>query len=136
MAKSFAAQVTKHTVKSKQRMNAVFKQSVQEVLIEANTPVAQGGRMRVDTGFLRNSLTASLNTPASGPSNPRSDSQGNADDVALVIAGATVKDVIWAGWSANYARAREYKDGFLESAAQKWSKIVRKNAARAKREIK
>lgn len=131
---TFAASVNAYVRKASHRMEAVFKQSVQEVAIQANVPVAQGGNMRVDTGFLRNSQVAALNEEPSGPSKNGDDPQGNPDaDVAMVISQASVGDVIWVGWSANYARHREYQDGFLDSALQDWQKIVRRNAARAKK---
>ena len=53
-----------------------------------------------------------------------------------MIAGAEIGDTVYVGWTANYARPREYRDGFLASAAQKWPDFVDKNAARARREIK
>lgn len=131
--KSFSATVTRNTRLLRQYQEAIFKQSVQEVLHTANLPKAQGGNMPVDTGYLRNSLTANLNSPAAGTSREGT----NADeDVALVIAGATVNDVIWAGWTANYAKYQEYKNGFREGAAMQWRKIVNANVQRLKKMLK
>ena len=131
MPKSFSASVAAHVIKAKMRMNAVFLDSVQDVAEIANEPVAQGGRMRVKSGFLRNSQTAAIGSPPSGPSNAKTDQPGNpSEDVALVIAGATVNDIIFVGWSANYARPREARDGFLEYAAKQWPRIVADNVKR------
>ena len=136
MAKKFSTKIKSFTAKTRTRNNAVFKQSVQEVAAVANEPVSQGGRMRVDTGFLRNSQVVGLNSSPSGPSNKDRDSMGNLEDVLLTIAQATVYDVVYIGWSASYARFREYKDGFVEGAVKKWPSIVSKNTRRAKREIR
>jgi hypothetical protein len=134
LSRPFSQIVRRNTHLARVRVEAVFKQSVQDVLRDASVPTAQGGNMRVDTGFLRNSLCVNLNSPAMGPSSDGG-SVLNVEDAILVVGGATVNDVIWAGWSANYARPREYKDGFRESAVQKWPKFVRQNVARAIKEI-
>ncbi len=50
--------------------------------------------------------------------------------IALVIAGASLGQTIYFGYTANYAAAREYGargqelDAFVRSAAQKWPQIV------------
>lgn len=133
MAGRFSAQINAWATKTKRRTEAVFKESVQRTLEDANTPTAKGGRMRVDTAFLRNSLTAGLNNLPAGPSVRGQDSTGNPGTVSLVIAGAKVTDVIYAGWSAEYAPFRERKDGFREAAVQKWPQTVAKVAEEAKR---
>tara|TARA_R110002049_G_scaffold281333_1_gene460860 strand:+ start:21964 stop:22371 length:408 start_codon:yes stop_codon:yes gene_type:complete len=134
---AFSLQVRKYTANYRRRANAVFKQSVQDVAQHASVPVAQGGRMRVKTGFLRNSIRGAIGSLPSGPSQRGGVSNNNAvEDVTLVIAGAEIGDTVYVGWTANYARPREYRDGFLASAAQKWPDFVDKNAARARREIK
>ena len=45
----------------KDKMLAVLKQSIKDLVEDANTTVNDGGRMRVDTGFLRSSGVAALN---------------------------------------------------------------------------
>lgn len=134
---SLSRQVRRYTSNYRRRANAVFKQSVQDVSQHASEPVAQGGRMRVDTGFLRNSIRGAIGTLPSGPSRRgEASSNGAVEDVTLVLAGAEIGDTVYVGWTANYARFREYKDGFLSAAVQKWPEFVAKNAARARREIK
>lgn len=123
MARSFSANVSAWARKSRLRTTAVFRDAVQRTLRDAQTPIAQGGNMPVDTSFLRNSLGASLAGPPRGPS-VQAESQGNPDDVMLVIAGAQLGDVIWAGWTAEYARHMEARYGFRESAVQRWSQHV------------
>lgn len=122
---TFSAQVNDYVRKYKERMEAVFKQSAQDLIAEAQTPVAQGGNMPVDTGFLRNSLVSGLNG---------STSLTGADSYVLAIAGAKLGDSIFAGWTANYARYVEYgargRPGrfFMRGAAQNWQDIVTRNA--------
>ena len=121
MAKTFSAQVDDWIAKSQALSMAVLQQATQAVINEANTPVAKGGRMRVDTGFLRNSLKANIGSMPSGASSP-----GNWDDseVVLTLTRLQPGQVFYAGWIANYARPREHYDGFLRMAAQKWQDQV------------
>lgn len=127
MAQSFEAQVSAWVAKSQRRIEAVFKQSAQEVFSTAQKPVAQGGNMPVDTGFLRNSLISGLNgsTSLTGP-----------DSYTLAIAQAKLGDSVFGGWTANYARPVEYgargRQGrrFAGQAAAQWQAIVKRNAAK------
>lgn len=124
---SFSAQVDAWTAETIDRTERVFKASAQDVIADAQVPTAKGGRMRVDTGTLRNSLTSGLNgsTSLTGP---------EAYKVALQ---AKLGDVINGGWTADYAVHREFgargqaPDFFLRGAAQKWPQIVKSNAAKA-----
>ena len=114
-------------------MEAVFKESTQRVIEEAQRTRGEGGRMRVDTGFLRASGQAST------ASMPRIDTtarpvrgqryQYNASPIALVIAGADLGDTIYFGYTASYAGIRESKDAFVTSAALKWQQIVNRVVA-------
>lgn len=121
----FTAQIKAFADQSKEKIEAVVKQSAQEVFSIAQTPKAQGGRMPVDTGFLRNSMMAELNGASVG---------GGADAYVLAVAGMDLGDVIFAGWTANYARHQEYGTSrmpgnfFMLSAAQQWQAIVARNA--------
>lgn len=121
MAKTFSAQVDDWIAKSERLSMAALQQATQAVINEANTPVAKGGRMRVDTGFLRNSLKANIGSMPSGAS-----SAGNWDDAEVVLTLTRLQpgQVFYAGWTANYARPREHHDGFLRMATQKWQEQV------------
>lgn len=133
MVERFSVTLERFAEKSEQRMKAVMQMSVQDVIDDAQLSVAKGGRMRVDTGFLRASGTASLTGMPSGP--VRGDKDFYADDSAaieLVIAGFGPGKTFWFGWSANYARAREAKDAFLRMAAQRFPFYVKKNIQIAK----
>jgi len=127
MTLGFIAQVEAFGEKAMMRAEDIFKQSAQEVFIIAQIPVALGGNMPVDTGFLRNSLTVGLSgsTALTGP------------DAYIVIAGADLDSVIIGGWTANYARHQEYGSQgragrfFALNAVQQWQAIVSENAAAA-----
>jgi hypothetical protein len=122
---TFTAQIKAFTDRTQEKLDAVVKQSAQEVFSAAQTPKAQGGRMPVDTGFLRNSLVSELNgaTVARG-----------SDAYVLAIAGAEAGSVIFAGWTAKYARFMEYGTSraagnfYMLGAAQQWQAIVARNA--------
>jgi len=125
---TFTAQIKAFTDRAKEKMETVVKQSAQEVFSIAQTPKARGGRMPVDTGTLRGSLTLSLNgsTVSSGP-----------DAYVLAVAGMELGDVIFGGWggpAAGYARHQEYGTSrmpgnfYMLSAAQQWQAIVARNA--------
>ncbi len=138
MANSFTLQMQAFRDQTKEQMRAVLSASVQEVIEEAQTPVAQGGRMPVDTGFLRNSLVSELNGSkvAEGPE-------------SYVLAAASIKpgDVARFGWTAEYALRMELgfvgedskgrtfnQQGrhFAESAAAQWPAIVERNIGKLK----
>lgn len=126
--KNFNAQINDFVKKSQERIDAVIKQSAQDVFEEAQRDTTHGGRMRIDTGFLKNSGAISYNGLPTGPSRNEGDIP-NAQDVALgVVKWQPAKTPIWFGWTANYARAREYYDGFVAESTKKWQAIVKKRA--------
>lgn len=139
---SFSAQVAAFAEKVEGAVEAVFKESVQDVVSEMQTPISAGGRMRVDTGFLRASLLAS--TTAMPPINSSAkpvEGQSYAPDfgqIEAVIVGADVGDTLYFGYTASYAGYREYgsrgqpPDGFVRLAAQNWPIIVDRKAAELK----
>lgn len=122
---------------TQERMNAVVRGSTQEVARIAQTPRAKGGRLPVDTGFLRNSFQSSLNG---------STSLTGGDSYVMVAASMEAGDVAEFGWTAVYARRINYgftgqdskgrtynQQGahFLEGAAAEWQNIVRGEVAKA-----
>ncbi len=139
---SFSAAVAQWAEKVEGGVEAVFKESVHEVVEEMQTPVGQGGRMRVDTGFLRASLLASSTSmPAINASSKPTEGMAYSPDFAqveAVIAGADTGDTLYFGYTAAYAGHREYgangqpADGFVRMAAQNWPIIVDRKAAELK----
>ena len=121
MAKSFSAQVDDWIAKSERLSMAVLQQATQAVINDANTPTAKGGRMRVKTSTLRNSLKSKIGSMPSGKAEP---GEWTDSEVVLTLTRLQPGQVFYAGWTANYARPREHYDGFLRMATQKWQEQV------------
>lgn len=138
MVEKFTATVDQWVQKSAKRMRAIHNQSVQDVIDDAQTTTAKGGRMHVDTGFLRASGQASLSGMPTGPirGNAADFYQTDAAAVELTLAAHRLGTPFFFGWTAVYARFREYKDGFLRLAAQKWPRFVSANVTKAKQRFK
>lgn len=132
----FNATIDNFVANSKEKMLAVVKNSIQEVVQNAQTPIAKGGKMPVDTGFLRFSGTANLNNVPSGKTLGRNRLIGEEgvlpdyalDDNASYLSDILVKmkigDTFFFGWTAVYASRQEVYNGFMESAIMNWQNIV------------
>jgi hypothetical protein len=140
VASKFGNQVRAFAEKAKQRQEAIFRESAQAVMDQANTPEGKGGKLPVDTGFLRNSVVASKDGPATSESG----------EPALVFAALQLGESVWAGWTAAYALRMEHgfsgKDslgrqyeqkgkGFMRAATQNWDFIVNEVTAKVKARI-
>lgn len=140
---TFSAQVDDIIRKSKERMEAVFKQSVQDTVEIMQTPVAKGGNIPVDTGFLRSSLQGGLNTITKGQSvKPDAGTfTYNGTQMTMVIAGAELGDSIYATYSANYAKyVHDGANGrpgrpWVRLAAQQWPATVEKVAGQVRQRV-
>ncbi|MFG1330199.1 HK97 gp10 family phage protein [Xanthobacter autotrophicus] len=138
---SFSAQVDAWVKEVKTRELAVFRGSAQRVIAEMQTPAGDGGRMPVDTGFLRASLQMTLNAPATGPLQKPLKGSGRlgTGQFDFRFDHAELGDMIYATYGAAYARRLEYGfvgqdslgrtynqvgKAFVRSAAQKWGQIV------------
>jgi len=127
--RKFIADVKAFADKTADQMLRVAKQSLQDVIRQAQTPVAQGGDMPVDTGFLRNSLVIEVNGGQT--------SEGG-DSYILGISALQLGDPFQAYWGSSkvgYAIPRHYMVGtskggglWRDKAAQKWPFYVAKNA--------
>lgn len=123
--RKFIADVSAFVDKTKEQMLRVAKQSIQDTITIAQTPVAKGGDMPVDTGFLRNSLVTKAGAGAiEGP-----------NSFVLGLSIFELGDPFAVEWSADYAISRHYMVGtasggglWRDKAAQRWSAIVEKNA--------
>jgi hypothetical protein len=129
--RNLKTQIDDFVINSNERMLAVVRQSISEVVEEAQTPVAKGGRMRVKTGFLRASGIATLNTLPSGQSkgDPKGSYTWKGESINVVLAQIKIGDVFFFGWTARYAKIREVYDGFLETSLQNWQSHVDKATA-------
>jgi len=126
---------------TEQRMMAVARASITDVVQDAQKQTGEGGRMRVRTGFLRNSGIAKIGSLPSGNGVRPADAkpgqyQWNIDGLTAVLAALKLEDTFYFGWVARYARARELHDGFLEGALQNWSKIVARNISELRKRSK
>ena len=124
--RKFIADVEAFGDKTADQMLRVARQSTQDIVRQAQTPVAQGGDMPVDTGFLRNSLVTERNGAQVA---------GGSDSYVLGISTLKLGDTISFAWTARYAIPRHYMAGvgqggglWRDKAAQKWSITVAKNA--------
>lgn len=139
----FHATIDAFVAKNTKVLREIQNQSVQEVIRRAQLSDDKGGRMRVDTGFLRASGQLSLNGVPSGPSVKPNDAikddpryNFTASPIVVALAAAPIGAEIHFGWTANYARYREYQDGFLRVAVQQWPSIVDQVTKQLKRTVK
>lgn len=126
---SLTADIEDFVRKTDERMLGVMRNSLQDVVINSQTPVAKGGRMRVDTGFLRASGRASLDGWPSGQSIRPAEALPNSYSwdgagVTKVLNDMKLGDTFFFGWVANYAEFRELYDGFMEASMQNWARYV------------
>ena len=130
-------QVADFVATNDKRMLALMRLSLQDVVNDALTPVGKGGRMRVDTGFLRASGQPSLSGMPTGPArgSPTGKYEPDSGVLSLTLAKMELGQTFYFGWTANYAKYREAYDGFLEGALQKWSKFVEKNTEEIRKRI-
>lgn len=133
---SLRKQIEALAIKARLRTEAATKTAAQAVANEMNTPVAEGGRMPVDTGFLRDSIGAAAGSLPVGPSSPKEDAHGNPEAVAVALAQWNLNEPFYIGYSAEYVRIQEARNGFIEGAAQNWPEYFDAALKRAKAEIK
>lgn len=138
----FVLKIEKFAEDTEAKMLAVTKNSIQEVVRQAQEP----GSIPIDTGFLRHSGVAQLNSIPSGEIRGRNRKKGdaegplpeyrrddNASYVNSTLAKMTTKDKFFFGWTAEYAQERETYNGFLAKAVQNWKTIVAAQIARVKK---
>jgi len=121
-----------------------MRESAQRVIEDANTPKAKGGRMPVDTGFLRSSGLASTQSMPQIRADARPGSAAHyraGEAYSLVIAGWNGKSPLYYGWTASYAAHVEFgtykmaPSAFMRGAAAKWGAIVKQVEREAKARI-
>lgn len=135
---TFSSAIAGWAEKIPEAVESVRNESAKEVVREMQTLRREGGRLRFDTGFLWSSLMASTSAmprinPGANPVEGQSYSF-EFGQVEAVIAGASLKDTLYFGYTASYAAYREYgangqpADAFVRGAAQNWNQIVNRNA--------
>lgn len=137
----FGAQIEALATKYKKRMRATAKLSVERTVEIMQLTVANSGRMRVDTNFLRGSIGANIGSMPSGESVNTLKPGEKAPDNGEAVAAAIIRwnpergEVLFIGYVANYARPREAKDGFLRGAVELWPRTVNEVAQKVKASI-
>lgn len=135
MSGKFSQQVYSATEKYRKRLAYVAKTATLDVCNDARDPIAKGGRLPVDTGNLRNSMVASLSGIPSGPTEGNESKTG--DDVAAqLVRWKPGQTLFYAGFPPQYARAMEYRYGYMRGAILKWGEYVRKAAKEAQEKIR
>lgn len=140
MSDKFEITVKNWAERTKEDLLDVFRYSVAKVAEEAQTPKAKGGKMPVDTGFLRKSGIAEINEIPKGETRGRSrrstddpnsplpeyatDDSAVSGPINTVLAKIKMGDIFYFGWTARYARYQEASNGFLISAMQNFQKYV------------
>lgn len=122
---------------------AVVREATKELITDAQSndkSSGTGAYMPVDTGFLRSSGLARLNTPPSGPIKGRDRAENEAgviyssyqsgDDAMLVLAKMKKGDVFYFGWTAVYAYFQDLRHGFMSVPVSNWQKYVKKAVER------
>ncbi len=141
---SFSAQVSAWVKQTKARQVAVYKGSAQEVVSIMQASRSEGGNLRIDTGFLRASLTANTSgvmPPVTYKPKGIEKFPYDAGPINLVIIGADIKDPITVVYTANYARPREYGargqagDRWVALAAQQWPQVVAQQCAKVQASV-
>lgn len=131
----FGAQVEAMTKKYQKQMRVLLRESAQATVSLAQRIEKEGGRMRVDTGFLRASINASVGAMPIGISvNPDPKTKDafkyTGDSISMALLKWQPGETLYIGWTANYARPREYRDGFLRGAVEQWDGTVKKIVTR------
>lgn len=130
---TLVADIESFITKSEDRLLAVMRGSLRDMVEDMQVPTAKGGRMRVKTGFLRASGRASNSGwPTGNGVRPAGATEGQFswDGKALnaVLLEMKLGDTFHWGWVANYAQVRELHDGFMVAPLQNWQGYVTANS--------
>lgn len=141
----FSATVDAWARESEARLLAVYRFALSDMVNDMQVSRAKGGRMRVDTGFLRASGVAALNTIPSGNGQRPADAPvgqytgvydtWDGQQLEAVLSEMNLGDTFYFGWVANYADVREVYDGFMDIPLQNWQGYVNSAVRRAQKEV-
>lgn len=142
---TFDKQVQDITRRTQERLLAAVKNTIRKVVEQAQTPIRKGGKMRVDTGFMRWSGTAALNEMPAGLRKGRirkKNEEGVLPEYAMTDEGGKmlnsslidmkIGDTFYFGWTAEYAPYWEMKDGFMISAVNNFNLYLNDEIRRLK----
>ena len=137
----FVDAVLEFNDKALERADLVLKYAAQDLSEDVTKPIYEGGRMRVDTGFLRASFRATLDVPIL-TAIEKPDGEYFAFDsaaIGLTINRMTMGQTLYLTFTANYARHREYgargqaPDAFVRTYTADWQGYVNRAAERVKK---
>jgi hypothetical protein len=128
----FQAQIDDWVKTSEARMSAVVKTSAQKMGEEVTKPIPQGGRLPVDTGYLRASFSASVNSIPSGAGGTKF----AMSPIVLAIAKLKIGDRLIMGFGASYAKYMEARYAFVRSSVQNWPQYVKHSVSEVKRQYR
>lgn len=141
----FAATIEEWVKETEARALAVTRDALNVMVNDMQQRTTDGGRMRVDTGFLRASGRAALGTMPSGPSQqppgaPVGQYTGIYDDwdgqpLLAVLFDMNLGDTFFWGWTAAYAPVRNTYDGFMDTAVQNWQGYIDSSTNRLRERV-
>lgn len=149
MAKSFEAQVSAWAAQSKQRTQAVFRNSAQRIYERVTTPDESGGKLPFLDGNLQKSAAVATDAPVPVKKDV-TEFADNTQANELVIAGADLGDTVYVTFQAahgprqNYgfvgqdSLGRTYNQAgahFIEDAAERWQQIVKEESAKVQASV-
>jgi hypothetical protein len=125
-------QIDQIIVNTNEKMLAVMRDAINETVQDMQVTIYNGGKMRVDTGFLRASGAARLGgLPVGASENPGKISHNwDGANLELTLGQMQLGDAFYWGWTAKYAKYREVYDGFMESALQNWQNRINSSVAK------
>ena len=142
---TFDLKVSKVCLELKEELLGAVKNAIRNTVEEAQKPRNDGGKMPVDTGFLRWSGTASLNKVPTGLLEGRLRGKGEVGVLPEYKLGneggkmlntclidMKVGDTFYFAWTARYAYYQEMKCGFMESAVMNFGSYLDKELRRLK----
>ena len=141
----FKQQVANFAEMAEEQALAVARQAIQDMTIQMQVSVEDGGKMPVDTGFLRWSGAGTLNNVPVGEVKGRSRrsdepkdeplpeyKQPQSDFLQNILAQMKAGDTFYWGWTAEYAQIQESEHRFMDSEVEKWQKYVDNTVRRLK----
>ena len=128
MTKDFKTQIDRFVVDTEHKLMKVTRFALEDLTRDANTPKAKGGRLPVKTGFLRSTASAAVNQRPIGPTKGEKNRTytTDANQVTQALLQLKFGNIFYYGWTAEYARVQEVRNGFLEGAIMKWQSFVDK----------
>lgn len=125
-SKQFRIELENFYVKTSEKLEKVYKRSVERMLEMAQKPVLEGGRMPVLTGALRRSLTAQIDGGFTVT---------GAESYKAAAAQLKLGDEVKFTWNIFYAPYQEFGTDhgirpklFVSTAVANWSTIVEQEA--------